>query len=155
LRLKLRCREKASYFVRQSSLVEPTAAEVWQAFADTAASNIEIRKAGDTAASVDVYKYYTAPTCEDALEVPKDSLGRLWDRLEENAITSWLFHTLVRRFGYHVELFLDEREFPIFWEAHSKLPLSKIQLRFARRDGLPHSPIGNRDCISADLFMRR
>jgi hypothetical protein len=61
----------------------------------------------------------------------------------------------VRRFGYHVELFLDEHEFGIFWQAHQQLPLIKIQLRFVRRDGLPHSPIGDRDCISADLFMRR
>ncbi|MEZ6069201.1 MAG: hypothetical protein R3C10_02785 [Pirellulales bacterium] len=91
----------------------------------------------------------------DRLEIPRDAIGSLWDRLEENRVTSWLFHTLVRRYGFHVELFLDRDEFAVFWQAHARLPLKKIQLRLVRRDDLPHSPIGRRDCISADLFMRR
>jgi hypothetical protein len=156
LRLRLRTRDKSRYFVQRTRLEGPSAGEVWRLFAYAEASNIELRKSRATDTSVDVSKYYTTlPDAANALEVPKDTIGRLWDRLEENRVTSWLFHTMVRRFGYHVELFLDEREFTIFWEAHATLPLSKLQLRFVRCDGLPHSPFGDCDRISIDLFMRR
>lgn len=161
LRLTLRIRSQLRYFRQTMELNSPTAAEVWQFFCDLTAANIELRKSRAAESSVQVSKYYTLPTHgestvdEHALEIPRDSIGRIWDRLEENPISSVLFHGFVRRCGFHVELFLDSAEFPIFWEAHTKLPLSKIQLRFVRRDGLPHSPFGRRDCISADLFMRR
>jgi hypothetical protein len=156
LRLRLRIREKPRYYVRRTTLDAPSAADVWRLFAEPEASNVELRKSRAADTSVEVSKYYTALTgAADALEVPKDSIGRLWDRLEENWLTSWLFHTLVRRFGYHVELFLDEREFALFWASHATLPLAKLQLRFVRRDGLPHSPFGDRDRVSIDLFMRR
>jgi hypothetical protein len=105
---------------------------------------------------VDVYQYDRAESADvAALDVARDSVGRLWDRLEENRVTSFAFHSIIRRWGFHVELFLDEQEFAVFWRAHAGLPLSKIQLRFVRADNLPHSPCGNRDCVSADLFMRR
>src|SRR5262249_37843888 len=115
----------------------------------------EIRKSGAAAATVQVYQYFTAKDhCEQAaLEQPRDALGRLWDRLEENPITSFLFHTLTRSLAYHTELFLSEQEFARFWETHRALPIRKIQLRFIRRDGWPHSPFRDRDCISVDLFM--
>ena len=156
LRLKFRVRPKSSYFVRREILESPTAKQIWDVFLDEEASNIEIRKsrAGDD--SIEVSKYYTSSEqSEDLLEVPKDSLGRLWDRLEENPITSYLFHTIIRSIGYHVELFMDEDQFPTFWESHHKLPLSKIQLRYVRSDGLSNSPFGERDCISADIFMKK
>jgi hypothetical protein len=156
LRLTLRVRGKSRYFVRRLTLHDPPSAEIWDLLANSKAANVEVRKSRAADSNVDISEYYTAADeARAAMEVPKDSLGRMWDRLEENRCTSWAFHSLVRRFGFHVELFLDEREFDTFWSAHSKLPLSKIQLRFVRRDGLPHSPIGDRDCISADLFMRR
>jgi hypothetical protein len=156
LRLRLRTRDKSRYFVQRTRLEDPSAAEVWRLFSDTEASNVELRKSRATDALVEVSKYYTTlDGATDALEVPKDTIGRLWDRLEENPVTSWLFHAMVRRFGYHVELFLNEREFAIFWAAHATLPLSKLQLRFVRCDGLPHSPFGDCDRISIDLFMRR
>jgi len=171
LRLTLRTRSQLRYFKQTTELNSPTAAAVWQLFADPTAANIELRKSQAAANSVQISKYHTQPigvastgepetggpgTIEvHALEIPRDSIGRIWDRLEENPLTSALFHGFVQRFGFHVELFLDVEEFPIFWEAHALLPLSKIQLRFVRRDGLTHSPFGRRDCISADLFMRR
>ena len=89
------------------------------------------------------------------MAVPRDSLGRLWDRLEENAVSAWLFHALVRNLAFHVELFLREDEFAAFWDHHRQLPVSKIQLRFVRHDGMQHSPFSDADCVSADLFMMK
>ena len=42
---------------------------------------------------------------------------------------------------------------PRFWETLHTQPIKKIQLRMVRSDGLPHSPIGSSDRISADIFM--
>jgi hypothetical protein len=156
LRLQLQVQNKRRFVVKRSTLESPTACEVWQILADRSAANIELRKSTAGASQVDVCRYYPASAAEEAaLEAAQDSVGRLWDKLEENPVTSYLFHTLIRRLGFHVELFLDEREFAIFWDAHRELPLSKIQLRYVRADHLPHSPCGGRDCISADLFMLR
>jgi hypothetical protein len=156
LRLTLRIREASRYFVKRTQLVSPTADEIWRTFADPDAANIELRKSRAAASAVEVSKYYTTPSDDSqSLEIPRDSIGRLWDRLEENPVTSWLFHTFVRKFGFHVELFLDEREFDVFWRAHAALPLSKIQLRLVRRDGLSHSPFGDGDRISVDIFLKR
>ncbi|MGD9634051.1 MAG: hypothetical protein AB7I57_01405 [Pirellulales bacterium] len=155
LRLRLGLRPKSRCYVQHSTYELPSAAEVWQLLSNCDAANVEIRKARARDRTIDVARYYPTSDGGQTLEVPKDSIGKLWDRLEENRITAWLFHTLVRRFGYHVELFLDEQEFAIFWREHERLPLSKIQLRLVRRDGMAHSPFGQRDCISADLFMRR
>jgi hypothetical protein len=186
LRLRLRVKEKSSYYMQLSRLEGPTGQEVMAVFHDSQASNIEIRKAKAADRAVDVRKYYTSPphpqplshggergeaglpspprgrgvggegeVVADALPFPKDKLGRLWDRLEENPVSSFLFHWVVRRFIYHVELFIPPEEFPVFWETHGALPVSKIQLRYIRRDGLPHSPFQGHDCISADLSMRK
>ena len=156
LRLKLRVRPKSRYFVRKEIRQSPSAQEVWSAFLDREASNIELRKSKAADEKVEISKYYTSSgEHEEVLEVPKDTIGKLWDRLEENPVTSYLFHEMVKRLGFHVELFLNEDEFPVFWDVHLKLPLSKIQLRYVRSDGLPHSPVGERDCISADIFMKR
>ena len=157
LRLRLRTRHKSQYFVRKETVVAPSADQIWEMFTDSEAANVEIRKPHATTNAVEVSRYYTVNDDSQTglLEVPKDRIGRLWDRLEENRITSYLFHAMVRRFGFHVELFLDKEQFHTFWQAHQPLPLSKIQLRFVRRDDLPNSPIGHRDCISIDLFMKR
>jgi hypothetical protein len=126
-------------------------------FHDGRASNIEIRKARAADRAIDVRKYYTQPPegAADVLPFPKDKLGRLWDKLEANPVSSFLFHWVVRRFIYHVELFIPPEEFPVFWESHGALPVSKIQLRYIRRDGLLHSPFLKHDCISVDLSMRK
>jgi hypothetical protein len=157
LRLRVRVKEKARYYVQLSRLEGPTGNEVMGVFRDGAASNIEIRKAHAADRAVDVRRYYTTPPpgATDALPFPKDQLGKLWDRLEANPVSSFLFHWVVRRFIYHVELFIPPEEFGVFWETHGALPVSKIQLRYIRRDGLPHSPFVRHDCISADLSMRK
>jgi hypothetical protein len=64
-------------------------------------------------------------------------------------------HTLTRRLGWHVELFFTAPEFGVFWETHHVLPLRKLQLRYIRRDGFPHSPFRDHDCVSVDMFMFR
>jgi hypothetical protein len=137
-------------------VLNPPAATVWEWFHDASASNVEVRKAGAATPKVTVYTYYVdAANTSAALELPRDRLGRLWDRLEENPLTSVLFHALSRRLAHHVELFLSESEFTAFWNTHATLPIAKIQLRFIKRDGFPHSPFRDHDCISADLFMRK
>ncbi len=157
LRVCLRTKEKSRYFVRQLESQDPPAQEIWSYFHDSKASNVEVRKAGSAAETVRVSLYYTGEAAGDreALELPRDSLGRLWDRLEENPVSSFLFHALVRSLAFHVELFLSEQDFATFWETHRKLPLLKIQLRYIRRDGFPHSPFRDQDCVAADLFLRR
>src|SRR5690606_18260 len=123
---------------------------------DESATNVEVRKASAAAETVEVFRYQAVPDGDEAgLAAPRDRIGSLWDRLEENRLTSTAFHGLVRRFGYHVELILSESQFEVFWEQHRHLPLSKLQLRFMPRDGLPHSPCGDCDCIAIDLFMWR
>ncbi len=155
LRLRMQTKEKSRYYVKHFQAINPSSREILAYFHDNRPSNVEIRKAGSAAKTVEVYQYYTRPSDENgaALDLPRDAIGRLWDRLEENPITSWLFHGLTRRLGYHVELFLPEAEFATFWETHAALPILKIQLRFIRRDGLPNSPFRRYDCIAADLFL--
>lgn len=157
LRLYLRVREKVRYYVQRDSLKAPAGADVFNVFRDPRPANIELRKSRAAADEVDVLKYYveTSPDADNALELPRDSIGRVWDRLEENPVSAALFHGLVRRFGFHVELFLTESEFVRFWETHRELPIAKLQFRFLRRDGMPRSPFGQHDCVSADLFMLR
>ncbi len=157
LRLRVRVKAKSNYYVELIRREDPTGQEVVGFFQDGQAANIEIRKAHAADRAVDVRKYYTSPPNGDgaALPFPRDKLGQLWDRLEANPVSSFLFHWVVRHFIYHVELFIPPEEFPVFWETHGTLPVSKIQLRSIRRDGLPHSPFRDHDCISADLSMRK
>jgi hypothetical protein len=155
LRLTVRVKEKSRYFMKTFELPSASSQELLSYFHDEKASNVEIRKARAASPEVKVSLYYTegAEGNTAALELPRDRLGSLWDRLEENAVTSFLFHALIRRLAHHVELFLSEKDFAIFWETHQSLPLSKIQLRYIKRDGMPHSPFQHHDCVSADLFM--
>jgi hypothetical protein len=155
LRLSLRVKEKSRYFMKQLDLVNPSAQEVLNFFHDAKASNVEVRKSGASSHEVKVYQYFTEGATDGAgaLELPRDRLGSLWDRLEENPITSALFHGLTRRLAHHVELFLPEDDFARFWETHRTQPLSKIQLRYIKQDGLANSPFRQHDCVSADLFM--
>jgi hypothetical protein len=155
LRLYLRVKPKSCYYVRRQELSNLPSADVVSFFHDGEASHVELRKAGAAASTVTVSRYYAeAPETSAAnLEVPRDRLGSLWDRLEENRLTALLFHGLTRRFAHHVELFLSEPEFAVFWQTHGSLPIKKIQLRYIKRDGFAHSPFQKYDCISADLFM--
>lgn len=155
LRLTVRVREKARYYVQCVELTKPSSAAILGYFHDEKPSNVEVRKAKASSDDVRVRLYYTTGKESDVagLDVPRDALGSIWDRLESNAITSFLFHTLIRRLAYHVELFLSEQEFAAFWETHSTLPLSKIQLRYIKCDGMPHSPFRFNGCVSADLIM--
>ena len=50
-------------------------------------------------------------------------------------------------------MFLAPEDFAAFWETHTALPLMKMQFRYVRRDGLPHSPFLRHDCVSVDLLM--
>jgi hypothetical protein len=156
LRLTLRVKPKSVYSVRQETLENPSAEDILRVFEDPEASNVEIRKNRAASSAVDIRRYYVdSPTTAGALEMPRDSIGRVWDRLEETPIASTLFHWFVRRFAFHVELFLLPEEFLIFWQHHKSLPISKIQLRQILKDGITHSACRQASCISADLFMTR
>ena len=156
LQLIFRVRQATQYFVQKTEQTAPSAADVWNLFCDEETSNIEVRKNRAASDEIQIAKYYPGNSdSTDRLSVPRDTIGSLWDRLEENRVTAYLFHLLVRKLAYHVEVFLREDEFTIFWEHHQRLPVSKIQLRLAKRDGMPHSPFGDADCVSADLFMSR
>ena len=156
LRLTLRVKPKSVYSVRQETLENPSAEDILRVFEDPDASNVEIRKSRAANSAIDIRRYYVdSPTTAGALEMPRDSIGRVWDRLEETPIASTLFHWFVRTFAFHVELFLQPEEFLIFWQHHKSLPISKIQLRQILKDGITHSACRQTTCISADLFMTR
>jgi hypothetical protein len=157
LRVYLLTKPKSSYFVHRETWKSPAASDLLDTLRDRDATNVEIRQSHAASATVTVSKYYTelGETSSSALQLPRDALGRLWDRLEENPLTSCLMHAVGRHVVWHAELFFTPREFALFWQTHDQLPLRKIQLRYIRRDGLPHSPFRDEDCVSADLFMFR
>jgi hypothetical protein len=157
LRLYLRTKPKSRYYVRRETWMDAGADKLLAALRDGNAANVEIRQAHAASGKVTVSKYYTKPSgpSGSAQESPRDALGRLWDRLEENPVTSFLMHALSRHVAWHTELFLTPAEFERFWATHAEVPLRKIQLRYIRRDGMPHSPFRDNDCVSADLFLFR
>jgi hypothetical protein len=157
LRLSFRVKDKTRYFMTRETLTAPTSGELLAAFHDREPSNVEIRKSKAASPFAEVCKYYTdrRQGHVESLEVPRDRLGRLWDWIECNPPAAALFHGLMRRFGYHVELFLAPDEFAVFWDTHRRLPIAKIQLRYIKRDRFPHSPFRGGDCVAADLFMLR
>jgi len=155
--LYLRTKPKSSYFIRSEIRKSPEAAELLAALRDRDAANVEIRQGHAASVNVTISKYYTSVEgmSGTALESPRDTLGRLWDQLEENPISSFLMHALSRHLAWHTELFFNQEEFELFWRTHAQVPLRKIQLRYIRRDGMPHSPFRDEDCVSADLFLFR
>ena len=157
LRLHLLAKPKSRYYVHRETLENPSAGDLMGALRDPGATNVEIRQSHAGSEKVTVSRYYNdlAETSAPALELPRDALGRLWDRLEENPVTSFLMHALSRHVAWHTELFFTPEEFARFWRTHDQLPLRKIQLRSIRRDGLPNSPFRDEDCVSADLFLFR
>ena len=155
LRLVVRAKARSRYVVDCQEVENPGSDELVNALRDEGATNVEIRKADAAGTRVKVFKYHAAKGAPAGLELPRDSLGSLWDRLEENRVTSFLMHALTRHFAWHVELFFTAAEFATFWQSHQTLPLRKIQLRYVRRDGFPHSPFCDHDCIAADMFVLR
>jgi hypothetical protein len=157
LRLYLRARPKSRYYVRRQTLTDATAADLLAALRDRDATNVEIRQGHAASPRVTVSRYYTDldGATGSALELPRDALGRLWDRLEENPVTSFLMHALSRHVAWHTELFFTPAEFETFWRTHAQVALRKIQLRYIQRDGMPHSPFRDEDRVSADLFLFR
>lgn len=154
LRLYFKVKPKARYFVQREDLTNPGSDQLLAALRDDRATNVEVRKANAAGDQVQLSRFYT-DRAEAGLELPRDAIGRLWDRLEENPVTSFLMHALTRHLAWHVELFFTPEEFAHFWATHRELPLRKIQLRYIRRDGFPHSPFRDSDCVSADMFMFR
>lgn len=157
LRLRLRTIPQARYSVRNTTLIDANADQILDAFDDPEASHVEVRKNQAAGRETQVRHYFVNadPDQEGLLDAPRDAIGRVWDRLEETPGVSFLFHWFVRRFAWHVELFLTEAEFRTFWDHHATLPVSKIQVRRLLRDGMPHSACRDHDCYSADLFMTR
>jgi hypothetical protein len=157
LRLTVRVKDKARYFLARETLAAPAGPALLAALRDPRPANVEIRKAKAASPTADVYRYYTqgGPGDGAALEFPRDRVGRVWDRIEANRVAAALFHAFMRRYGYHVELFFSAAEFAAFWDTHGRLPIAKIQLRYIKRDAYPHSPFREHDCVSADLFMLR
>lgn len=157
LRLRLAVTARKRYSMQHERIAHPTSQQIWRLLRDSSATNTEVRKSRAKSTWIDVFRY-TATSAERyaaLVSAPRDKIGAIWDRLEQNPLSSWLFHTLVRTLGYHVELFLDEAEFELFWRHHPAWPLSKIQLRYMRRDGFLHSPCRDGERISVDLFMPR
>jgi len=156
LRLRMRIQDARRYAAERRVLESPTAAEAWAELQDREACNVELRKARAEGDRVTVHKYYPASEA-DAASVAEaaDAVGRTWDRIESVPPLAWLFHWLVRTWGYHVELFLNREEFAVFWRRHGQLPIAKLQFRPARCDGMPHSPFGDEDRVAVDMFMRR
>jgi hypothetical protein len=157
LRISLRVKPKSRYYVHREELEGPGSAGLLAALRDAQATNVEVRKAKAASDKVTLSRYYNDPgeTPSPVLELPRDALGRLWDRLEENPVTSFLMHALTRHLAWHVELFFPAEDFATFWAGHRALPLRKLQLRYVRRDGFPHSPFREHDCVAVDLFMFR
>jgi hypothetical protein len=157
LRLYLQVTPKSRYFVQRQTLQGARSDTILAELRDERAANVELRKSNAAGDEVTICKYYRDPgrPTGPMLEIPRDALGRLWDRLEENPITSFLMHALTRHLAWHVELFFTDEEFARFWETHRSLPLRKIQIRYIRRDNMPKSPFRNHDCVSVDLFMFR
>jgi hypothetical protein len=157
LRLYLRTVPRSRYFLQKEIVQRLTGAELVAILQDQKPANVEVRKAKAVTDQIIVYRYYKDQIESEgaAVEIPRDNLGQLWDRLEENPVTSFLLHALTRWFAWHVELFFTPAEFESFWRDHRSLPLRKLQLRYIRSDAMPHSPFRDHDCISVDLFMFR
>ncbi len=157
LRLELRTRPRSAYYVRRETVTDATAEQLLDALSDRNAANVEIRQANAASRTVTISRYSTGNDSASgpAMELPRDALGRLWDILEENPITSFLMHATARHVAWHTEIFFNAEEFKTFWRTHADVPLRKIQLRYIRRDGMPHSPFRDEDRVSADLFLFR
>ena len=85
------------------------------------ASNVEVRKSKAASEDVELYTLTSqpmTPTKMQMMEFPRDNIGKIWDKIEGNAVSAWLFHAFMKALGYHTELFFTPEEFPRFWETH-------------------------------------
>ncbi len=155
LRMTLLTQPRTAFEMKETPLEAPTAEQLLEQFENPLASHVEIRKSRATDTQVMVRAWQVSEPSGGAAALPRDRIGRIWDRLEETPVVSSLFHWFVRTFAFHVELFLTAEEFRVFWARHAALPLSKIQLRRMRQDGMKHSACCTEDRISVDLFMLR
>jgi hypothetical protein len=157
LRLEVSVKPQSRYYMNREELTNPDAATIIAALQDTRATNVEVRKSNAAGEAATIARFYSdaGGAAAPVMELPRDAIGRLWDRLEENPVTAFLMHALTRHLAWHVELFFTAEEFARFWADHRGLPLRKIQLRYIRRDGFPNSPFRDHDCVSADMFMFR
>lgn len=155
LRMTLLTQPRTAFAMTERNLEAPNADQLLEQFEDPRASHVEIRKSRATDTGVVVRAWQVSELAGGTSALPRDRIGRIWDRLEETPIASSLFHWFVRTFAFHVELFLTADEFRVFWARHRSLPLSKIQLRRMRQDGMKHSACCDEDRISVDLFMLR
>ena len=134
LRLYLLAKPKSSYFVHRETLKTRPPSDLLGALRDR-----ERHECRDSSSPGRERKGHGLPGItriparrpSPALELPRDALGRLWDRLEENPVTSFLMHALSRHVAWHTELFFTPAEFDLFWRTHDQLPLRKIQLQIS------------------------
>lgn len=161
LRLTLRTQARQNLKVETTVLNDPSAAELCNQLQNPDASHVEIRKTRAADSKVTVRACYSGEQTDTdsaqrtTTDLPRDQIGRLWDRIEQTPVLSTVFHWYVRTRAFHTELFLTAAEFEVFWTHHRSLPLSKIQIRQMRQDGMQHSPCRSEDLISVDLFMSR
>lgn len=161
LRLTLRTQVRQKLKVETKILYDPSAAELRAQLLNPDASHVEIRKTRAADSKVTVRAYYSGEQADSnsaqrtTTDLPRDQIGRLWDRIEQTPVLSTLFHWYVRTCAFHTELLLTAQEFDVFWEHHRSLPVSKIQIRQMHQDGMQHSPCRSEDLVSVDLFMSR
>src|SRR5262249_60384439 len=78
LRLYLRVKPKAAYYVHRETLRNPGGAELLSALQDDRATNVEIRKSSASSDTVTLCKYYKdrGDSLAPVQELPRDALGR-------------------------------------------------------------------------------
>lgn len=161
LRLTLRTQTRQNLKVETKILEDPSSAELCDQLRNPEASHVEIRKTRAADSKVTVRAYYSGEQADSGsaqrttTDLPRDQIGRLWDRIEQTPVLSTLFHWYVRTCAFHTELLLTAQEFEVFWAHHRSLPVSKIQIRQMNQDGMLHSPCRSENLVSVDLFMSR
>ncbi len=158
LRLYIQVKPKARYFLSQDKLSNPNSQTLLDAFCNDTATNIDIRKSNAKSDTVYINKYYDRyceKTDSQEFELPRDSIGSLWDKLEQRQITSWLIHAPIRYLFWNVEVFLSKEEFIKFWETHTSLPIRKIELRYKKCNRYLNLPFRESDRIAVDFIVLR
>ena len=106
LRLYLLAKPKSSYFVHRETLKSPSAGDLFSALRDRRPRTSRfVKLCRERQGHGLPVLQGSGRTSSPALELPRDALGRLWDRLEENPVTSYLMHALSRHVAWHTELF--------------------------------------------------
>lgn len=159
LRLYVLVKPKDRYFLHKENLTNPSSQVLLAAFHNNTATNIDIRKSNAQSQDVCINKYYSQPSQEtesEEFKLPRDGIGNLWDRLEQKPLISWLLlHAPNLYLFWNVEVFLSKSEFAQFWEAHSSLPILKIELRYKKQNPYLNSPFRESDRIAVDFIVLR